>query len=90
MPEEVIFESEQRQSRGDVASALRTVVDRLDAGDPVTLRSGEESVTLEVPPELTFEVKAERETPTSGQAELSVEFELEWPEDGADGGLEIE
>lgn len=86
MPEEVLFESERRQSREQIASYLQTVVDKLDAGDPITLRRGDDSVTLDPPAEATFEVKAEREGSTDGPKELSVEFELEWPEDGGDDG----
>lgn len=86
MPEEVLFKSEQRMSRDEIASYLRTVADRLSAGDAVTLQSGGDSVTLEPPSRPTFEVKAEREGPTSGPGELSVEFELEWPEDGGEDG----
>ncbi|WP_224449478.1 amphi-Trp domain-containing protein [Haloprofundus salilacus] len=87
MPEEVLFETEQRRSRGDIASYLRTVADKLDAGEPLTLSAGDQSVTLDVPAQPTFEVKAERETPSSGgSGELSVEFELEWDEGTADGG----
>ena len=94
MPEEVLFKSEQRQSREQIASFLQTVVDKLEAGDPITLSAGSDSVTLDPPSQPTFEVKAEREGPTDGSKELSIEFELEWPEDGDDGGnggeLEIE
>jgi len=90
MPEEVLFKSEQRQSREQIASYLQTVVDKLDAGEPITFQGGGDSVTLEPPTQPTFEVKAEREGPTDGPKELSIEFELEWPEDGDDGGdLEI-
>ena len=90
MPEEVLFKSEQRQSREQIASYLQTVVDKLNAGEPITLEGGGDSVTLEPPIQPTFEVKAEREGPTNGPKELSIEFELEWPEDGDDGGdLEI-
>ena len=94
MPEEVLFESESRRSREEIAAYLRTVADSLDAGDAITLRRGDESTTLEPPARPTFEVKAEREGPAEGPGELSVEFELEWDEDGgesgADGDLEIE
>ena len=77
-------------SREQIASYLQTVVDKLDAGDAVTLQAGGESETLDSPAQPTFEVKAEREGPTDGPKELSIEFELEWPEDGEDGGeLEI-
>ncbi len=50
---------------------------------------------MEPPARPTFEVKAEREGPTNGPGELSIEFELEWDEndnreDGGSSQLEIE
>jgi amphi-Trp domain-containing protein len=95
MPEEVLFEVEADQSRAEIASYLRSVAEKLDGGDAVTLRSGSESVTMEPPERPTFEVKAEREGPADGPGELSIEFELEWDEnggedDGGSGRLEIE
>jgi len=94
MPEEVLFESESRQSRADIATYLRRVADNLEAGDPITLSAGEQSVTMAPPEQPTFEVKAEREGPADAPGELSMEFELEWDENGGDGGksgdLEIE
>ena len=84
MPEEILFKSETDQSRAAIASYLRQVADKLDAGDGVTLTSGAESVTLEPPARPTFEVKAEREGPVEGPGELSIEFELEWAENGGD------
>lgn len=92
MPEEVLFENESRQSRADVATYLRALADKLDTGDAVTLRAGAEKLTLDVPPSVDFEVKAERET-GSGADELSIEVELEWnegDESPAEGDLEIE
>ena len=90
MPEEVLFKTEQRQSREEIATYLRSVADRLDAGEGLTLSAGSDSVTVDPPAQLTFEVKAEREGPTEGPGELSVEFELEWDENGDAGGdLEI-
>ncbi|MDR9380339.1 MAG: amphi-Trp domain-containing protein [Natronomonas sp.] len=85
MPEEVLFKSEGSMSRSEIASYLRTVADSLDAGKSITLTAGDQSVTMEPPARPTFEVKAEREGPTDGAGELSVEFELEWDEDGGDG-----
>lgn len=77
-------------NRDQIASYLQTVVDKLNSGEPVTLQAGGDSVTLDPPAQPTFEVKAEREGKTNGPKELSIEFELEWPEDGDDGGeLEI-
>lgn len=95
MPEEVLFESESEQSRDEIASLLRRVADKLERGEAITLTAGSESVTMEPPARPTFEVKAEREGPTDGPGELSIEFELEWDENGADGDgesgeLEIE
>lgn len=91
MPEEVLFESESSQTRAEIASYLRRVAENLEAGEAITLRSGDQSVTMAPPARPTFEVKAEREGPTDGLGELSVEFELEWDEDdGSSGGLEIE
>jgi len=89
MPEEVLFESEKPRSRTEIATYLRRVADSLDAGDALTLSAGDQSVTMEPPERPTFEVKAEREGPTDGPGELSIEFELEWDE-GTDGGGDLE
>ncbi|MFD1515207.1 amphi-Trp domain-containing protein [Halomarina rubra] len=82
--EETLFKSESTLDRSAIADHLRAVADKLDAGEPIVLTAGEETLSLEVPARPTFEVKAERET-GSGPDELSVEFELEW-DDGQDGG----
>jgi amphi-Trp domain-containing protein len=91
MPEETLFTSESIQNRGEIADYLRRVAETLDSGESLTLRAGDQSVTMDPPPSLTFEVKAEREGPAGEPGELSIEFELEWDEDGGEGGpLEIE
>lgn len=91
MPEEVIFESETEMDRAEIAGYLRQVADSMDAGDPITLSAGDQSTTLNPSARPAFEVKVEREGPADGPTELSVEFEIEWPEDGDDGGsLSIE
>ena len=87
MPEEVLFESESRRSRAEIASYLRTVADRLDGDGELSLSAGGEPLALSVPESLAFEVKAEREG-TAPNTELSVEFELEWDEAGGAGGEE--
>ncbi|MFC7070785.1 amphi-Trp domain-containing protein [Halobaculum lipolyticum] len=93
MPETVLFETESRHDRHEIAAHLRAVADKLDDDGEVTLAGGGESLTMQVPASATFEVKAERET-GSGPDELSVEFEIEWNEGdetgGADAGLSIE
>jgi amphi-Trp domain-containing protein len=95
MPETVLFETENDLTRAEIAASLQTVADNLEGGDSITLTAGSESVTLDPPARPTFEVKAEREGPTDGPGELSVEFELEWDEDtgeasGEGGELDIE
>jgi len=94
MPEEVLFEDEHRQERGEIAAYLRTVADKLESGAPVTFAAGGNSVTVEPPARPTFEVKVERETsPGATTGELAIEFEIEWAEgaEGDDGGpLSIE
>jgi amphi-Trp domain-containing protein len=95
MPEEVLFELESTQTRAEIAASLRTVAEKLESQDAITLQAGEESVTMTPPARPTFEVKAEREGPTDGDGELSMEFELEWDENGGTetggtAGLEIE
>lgn len=95
MPEEVLFKSESDQTREEIASYLRSVADKLEQGTAITLKSGSNSVTMEPPSRPTFEVKAEREGPTDSPGELSIEFELEWDENGGKGNggsgqLEIE
>ncbi|MFC4438020.1 MULTISPECIES: amphi-Trp domain-containing protein [Natrialbaceae] len=95
MPEEVLFKFERSMERAEIADYLRTVADSVESGD-VTLDAGDESVTMSPPARPTFEIKAERETSSSGgPAELSVEFELEWDEgdegdESGDGELRIQ
>lgn len=88
MPEKVLFESEQKMDRAGVADYLRTVAEKLDAGGDITLTSGGESLTMDPPETVEFEVKAEEEG-----KELSLEFELEWTPGAGDeagsGGLDI-
>ena len=95
MPEEVLFQSESTQTRGEIASYLRSVAEKLEQEGSITLKAGSESVTMDPPTQPTFEVKAEREGPANGPGELSIEFELEWDENSETGeeetgNLEIE
>jgi amphi-Trp domain-containing protein len=77
MPEEVLFESESASNREEVATYLRTVANRLDGDETMTLSEGDQSIELDPPADLEFEVKVERET-GSGPDELGLELELEW------------
>lgn len=50
MPEEVLFKSESVQNRGEIATYLRQVADSLDAGGDITLRAGDQSLTMDIHP----------------------------------------
>lgn len=95
MPEITLFETESTFTRSEIADYLRSVADSLESGEPITLKSGEQSVTVDPPGRVTFEVEVEREGARKGPGELSLEFELEWDEresgtEGIEGGLVIE
>ena len=93
MPEEILFENEQYLDRSAVAAYLRTVAEKLDEGDPISLESGGDSLSMDVPETVEFEVKVEREGPSDGPGEIGFEVELEWDENatgGRDDGLTIE
>ncbi len=93
MPERTLFVNERKLDRTDVADYLHTVADRLAAEGTVTFESGTDAITVDVPPNVEFEVKVEREGPAEGSGEIGLELELEWPEDadlsGGDGGLSV-
>lgn len=80
MPEEILFEMERSQSREEIAEYLRTVANALESGDPMSFKTGGESVTVEPPANPVFEIEVEREGPTEGSGEISIEFEIEWNE----------
>ncbi|AGN01379.1 hypothetical protein L593_07160 [Salinarchaeum sp. Harcht-Bsk1] len=93
--EEKVFVSSGRMAREEIAEYLRAVAESLDRGASITLTEGDESVTLEVPAEPTFEVQVEHEGPEGAMTERSIEFELEWDEAeegeaAAGGDLSIE
>ena len=86
MPEEVLFADERHQQRSAIADYLRTVADKLDGDGQLNLEAGGESVSLDVPAEVEFEVKVEREGPADGNGEIGFELELEWPENAGSEG----
>ncbi|CQH64103.1 uncharacterized protein HHUB_4278 (plasmid) [Halobacterium hubeiense] len=84
MPEETIFRVSSRRTQDDIADSLRTLAEKLETGEDVTLSTDDESTTVTVPDEPRFEVEVEQEIPSSGgQTETSIEVEVEWKE-GAD------
>ena len=74
--EVILFKSEEKRDRADVAAFLRQLADKVEAGD-VVLRQGADELTLSIPPVVTLEVKAEEESSKKGPKN-SLEIELEW------------
>ncbi|GCF12139.1 hypothetical protein Harman_00740 [Haloarcula mannanilytica] len=66
------------------------MADSLEEGSEITLSAGGQEATFAPPSQVEFEVKAEREGPENGDGELSIEVELEWPENATDTELSIE
>jgi len=79
MKETVLFKSEQKMARSDVTAALRTIADKLDSGQLV-LSMGEDQVSLEIPENVTLELKAEEEAGRRDETKKSLEIEIEWME----------
>lgn len=79
MKETVLFKSEEKMARSDVTAALRTIADKLDSGQLV-LSMGEDQVSLEIPENVTLELKAEEEAGRRGGTKKSLEIEIEWME----------
>lgn len=85
----VLFDSEERMDRSEVAQMLREFADRVETGE-VELRRGEQSVTATIPPSVVLEVKLEQKDRPGRAAKHSLEIELEWVEgDEGRGGLSL-
>lgn len=74
--EVVLFESEEKRSVQDVAGFLRELADKV-AEQQIILQQGENEITLNLPAQITLEVKAEEEKKKT-RTERSLEVELEW------------
>lgn len=74
--EVVLFKSEEKHGRATVASYLRQLADRLEAGE-VVLRQGGDELTLDIPVNVVLEIKAEEETGRK-KTKRSLEVEIEW------------
>lgn len=83
----VLFESEEKQSRQNVVAFLRELADKVEQSR-VVLQKGGESLTLEIPANLTLEIKAEEED-KKGRTQRSLEVELEWYEGEEEGTLSL-
>jgi amphi-Trp domain-containing protein len=71
------IEHETTTDRATIAAVLGSFADALADDGPVTLDIGEETVTVEPPNDIEFELEVEDEA-EGEYIERSVEFELEW------------
>ncbi|WP_419780060.1 amphi-Trp domain-containing protein [Maridesulfovibrio sp.] len=89
--EVVLFKSEEKKTAAEAAEVLRLVADRVESGKLI-LSAGGEPVELEIPGQVTLEIKAEEETGSSGKVKRSLELEVEWAvgdDVGSGGGVSI-
>jgi amphi-Trp domain-containing protein len=87
--EKVLLESESQKSLTQIASFLRGLSDQIEKGS-VTMKQGENLITLTLPENVTLEVEVEEEGEGS-KKKRSLEIEIEWyEEDIAKGALELE
>ena len=85
--ETVLFQSEEKQSRQNVATFLHELADKVEQKQ-VVLQKGAESLTLHIPANVTLEVKAEEED-KKGRTQRSLEVEIEWYEGEDEGTLSL-
>ena len=87
--ERTLLESESKKSPAEIASFLRGLSDQIEKGS-ITMKQGENLITLALPENLTLEVEVEEEGDGS-KTKRSLEIEIEWyEEDLAKGALELE
>jgi amphi-Trp domain-containing protein len=70
--EKVLFKTEEKMSRSDVATLLRTLADKVEKGK-VSLEQGKEQVDLKIPNQVELEIKAVKK-----KTKKKLEIEIEW------------
>lgn len=80
--ETVLFKSEEKKTKGEIADTLRTIANKIDKGNLV-LKQDSTEIALEFPAQIVLELKVEEEQ--GKRLKRSLEIELEWivGEDGS-------
>lgn len=73
--ETILFKSEEKKSTKEAADILRLIADKLEKGQ-ITLTQSDQTVTLDLPSQITLEIKAEEEV--GRKTKRSLEVEVEW------------
>ncbi len=81
--ETVLFKNEEKKTRNEVVEILKTIVDKIEQGK-IALSNNTGSVELDLPQNLTLEIKVEEEI--KRKTKRSLEIELEWIVGGDDQG----
>ena len=84
--ENKLFKSEERRNRSDVSAFLQQLADKIGEGR-VTLRQGQEEMSLDLPHNLILEIQVEDEDKKRKGIQHSLEIEIKWFEGDAAGGL---
>ena len=82
--EKVLFKSEEKKTKNEIAQILRTIADKLDTGT-LTLKQDQTEIPIEFPNQMVLELKVEEEQ--GRRLKKSLEIELEWVvgEEGSTG-----
>lgn len=80
-----LFKSEERRNRADISRFLHELADKVAQGR-VALSQGAEEVVLQLPQNLILEVQVEDEDKRSKGTQHSLEVEIKWFDDDAQGG----
>ncbi|WP_371228810.1 amphi-Trp domain-containing protein [Roseovarius sp. 2305UL8-3] len=75
--EVTLFSSKETKSSSEIATFLRDLASRLEAGQ-VTLRRGTDEIVLNLPETLVLELKVEDEEKRHKGPQHSLEVELKW------------
>lgn len=84
----ILFKSEEWKARQSTAAFLRELADNLDQGE-VTLRRGEEEVTLTFPETLELEIEV-TEKVKKHTTERELEIDIEWTEEQTQGTVTLD
>ena len=86
--ERVLFKSEEKKTRAEVAQTIRAIADKVESGK-IAVSSGGQGVDLEIPQNVVLEIKVEEEEKHGKK--MSLEIEIEWYEgEGQKGGGALE
>jgi amphi-Trp domain-containing protein len=78
MPEEQLFRTEDAHSRAEIADALVTAAEQIEAGT-VELTDASTTRHVEIPASPRFEVELERLTGSeTGEQRYELEYEIRW------------